>query len=116
MDIVDAFNQAGVFAKLSLLVGFVPLLVAIAYLVRPTERILPFMRPLSLAAIFAGLCGLAAGLIAVLVGIGATLPDRLAMHSVYTGLGEALVPAFVNFGCLAAAWLLVAGGMLRRRA
>ena len=114
MDLVDAFNQAGLFAKLSLLVGFTPLLAAIAYVVRPTERTLAFMRPISLAAIFAGICGLAAGFIAVLMGLAASQPDQTVMRAVYPGLAEALVPAFVNFGCLAAAWLLVAAGMLRR--
>jgi hypothetical protein len=36
------------------------------------------------------------------------------MSHVYLGLSEAIVPAFMNFGFLAMAWLLVAAGMLRR--
>jgi hypothetical protein len=38
------------------------------------------------------------------------------MHvpSVYSGLSEALVPAFFNFGWLAVSWLMVAVGMMRR--
>jgi hypothetical protein len=114
MDIVEAFNQSGVFAKLSLLAGLVPPGVAIVYAVRPTERKLAFMRPVSLAAIFAGISGLTAGLIAVLLGVAATPQDRIGMHGVYVGLSEAIVPAFMNFGFLAMAWLLVAAGMLRR--
>ena len=69
MDFIDAFNQAGIFAKLSLLVGFGPLGLAIVYVLRPAERTLAIMRPVSLAAIFAGICGLVAGLIAVLMGV-----------------------------------------------
>jgi hypothetical protein len=115
MDLIEAFNNAGVFAKLSLLVGFVPLGVAFFYVVRPLERTLAFMRPLSLAAIFAGICGFTVGVIVVLMGIGATGPGQVNMPHVYLGLSEALVPAFVNFGLLSASWLLVATGMLRRR-
>jgi hypothetical protein len=36
------------------------------------------------------------------------------MDRVYMGLSEALGPAFLNFGFLAVAWLLVAVGMARR--
>jgi hypothetical protein len=115
MDLIEAFTHAGVFAKLSLLVGFVPLGVAIFYVVRPTERTLTFMRPTSLASVFAGICGLVVGVIAVLMGIGATPPAQLDVSRVYPGLAESLVPAFVNFGFLSASWLLVATGMLRRR-
>jgi hypothetical protein len=114
MDLFDAFNRAGVFAKLSLLVGFVPLGLAGVYLLRPSERRLLFMRPVSLAAIFAAITGVMAGGIAVLLGVSATGTDRLDTSSVFAGLAESLVPAFVNFGCLAAAWLLIAVGMLRR--
>jgi hypothetical protein len=114
MDIVEAFNQSGVFAKLSLLAGLVPPGVAIVYAVRPTERKLAFMRPVSLAAIFAGISGLTAGLIAVLLGVAATPQGQIGMSHVYLGLSEAIVPAFMNFGFLAMAWLLVAAGMLRR--
>jgi hypothetical protein len=35
------------------------------------------------------------------------------MSNVYRGLSESLVPALVNFGLLAVAWVLVAAGMLR---
>jgi hypothetical protein len=114
MDFIDAFNQSGIFAKLSLLVGFGPPGLAIAYVVRPAERTLAIMRPVSLAAIFAALCGLVAGLVAVLMGIATTLPLSVHVPTVYIGLSEAFVPPFVNFGLLAAAWLLVAVGMMRR--
>jgi hypothetical protein len=114
MDFVEALKQSGIFAQLSLLVGFGPPALAIAYVRRPEERTLAIMRPVSLAAIFAALCGLVAGLVAVLMGVAATLPRPVHVSNVYIGLSEALVPPFVNFGLLAAAWLLVAVGMLRR--
>ena len=114
MDLVDAFNQAGVFAKLSLLVGFGPPGLATLYLARPTERTLLVMRPVSLAAIFAAIGGLTAGLIATLTHTAATLPEPINLASVYVGLAESLVAPLVNFGLLAVAWLLVAIGMVRR--
>ncbi|MGB2717983.1 MAG: hypothetical protein WBC51_27600 [Vicinamibacterales bacterium] len=114
MNLVEAFNQSGVFAKLSLLVGFGPLGLAMVYVLRPTEQTLAIMRPVSLAAVFAGICGWVAGLIAVTTGIAVTLPRPVHVPNVYAGLSEALVPPFFNFGLLAVAWLLVAIGMMRR--
>ena len=114
MDFFEAFNQSGIFAKLSLLAGFGPPGLAIAYVLRPAERTLAIMRPVSLATIFAAITGMVAGWIAILMGIAATLPRPVHVASVYVGLSEALVPLFVNFGLLAVSWLLVAVGMMRR--
>jgi hypothetical protein len=114
MNLIDAFRESGGFARLSLLTGFVPLGLAIAYVRRPAERTLAIMRPLSLAAIFAAICGLVAGLIAVLMGVAVTLPKPVHVANVYKGLSDALVAPFLNFGLLAVAWLLVAVGMMRR--
>lgn len=48
------------------------------------------------------------------MGVAATFPGSRNVSTVYVGLAEALVPPLVNFGLLAAAWLLVAIGMMRR--
>lgn len=114
MDLIETFNQSSVFAKLSLLVGFAPLAVALSYVVRPLERTLAYMRPVSLAAIFAGVCGVALGVIVVLQGLSASASPE--WRNAYLGVAEALAPAFVNFGLLSASWLLVAAGMVRRSA
>ena len=111
---MDMLDQLGWFAKLSLLVGLGPLAVAVVYALRPTERALAFARPVSLAAIFAGISGLTGGVAMGLKRL-ATVPDAIDRAAFYMGLAESLVPAFVNFGCLAVAWLLIAAGMLRRR-
>ena len=112
--LITAFNQSGVFAKLSLMMGFGPPGVAIAFLVRPGDRTLAVLRPVSLASIFAGVAGLTVGLIAVLMGVANTTPESTYSRNVYIGLAEALVPLFFNFALLSVAWLLVAFGMLRR--
>jgi hypothetical protein len=111
---VELFHMMGGLAKLSMLAGLGPLVVAIAYAARPTERRLAFMRPLSLVAIFAALCVLLAGIAMTLRGLGSTTPELLHMGRAYHGLAESLVPPFVNFAVLAVAWLVVAVGMLRR--
>lgn len=116
MSWFDAFNHLGVFAKLSLLAGLAPLGFAVAYAVRPHDRTLTLLRPVSLASIFAGICGVMAGFLAVLMGIAVTLTQAKPVASVpslYVGLAEALVPMFVNAGVLAVSWLLVAVGMMR---
>jgi hypothetical protein len=108
---MELLRGAGGFALLTIFIGFAPLVMAIVYVVRPTERNLALMRPVSLTGIFGALCGVAGGFIVVLRSFGVTsgvTPQVLAI-----GFSEALVPVFVCFGCLTIAWLLVALGMRR---
>jgi hypothetical protein len=112
MDMVRMFNESGLFAKITVFMGVLPFIVAVMYAWNPTERRLALMRPFSLCAIFAALCGASVGFMTVLLGI-ASSPTPLP-GSAYVGMSEALVPGFVNFGFLAAAWLLVGAGTLRR--
>ena len=114
MDFLEALRQSGLFARLSLLLGFGPLMVATWYLFRPSEWTLALLRPLSLAAIFGGLTGVLAGFIAIFRGMAAS-GEGFRMNNVYLGTAEALVPAFFNFGLLAVSWVLITIGMLRRR-
>lgn len=98
-----------------ILVGGVGVLgTAIAYAIRPAERTLMLMRPLSLAAIFAAICSSSVGLASTFRGvaeIGGLGPQGFG--PVAAGLSECLIPPFVAFGFLAVAWLLVAVGMRR---
>jgi len=114
MSLMHAIPQMGGFALLTLIIGLVPLAMAIAYAVNPSERRLALMRPLSLAAIFGALAGVFSGFIAVLRGIAAT--GTLTVGSwqrIAYGASEALVSVFFGFACLTVAWLLVALGMRR---
>lgn len=114
MDFVEMFHQMGVFALMTMLMAFVPLVVALAYAIAPQERTLALMRPISLAAIFSALTGLANGGIAVLTRIARTGGvEREAWGAIAAGSAESLVTVFVGFGCLTVAWLLVALGMRR---
>ena len=108
---IDLIYQASIFALLTMAVALGVFGLAVSYAVRPTERKLALMRPVSLAAIFAAICGLLSGWAMVLDGMATRAADS---SSIYMGLAETLTLGFVCFGFLAAAWLLVAAGMLRR--
>jgi hypothetical protein len=111
---LELFQGAGIFALLTIFIGFAPLLMAIVYVMRPTDRNLALMRPASLAGLFGALCGGVGGVIVMLRSFGVTedVTPR-TYHSMAIGFAEALVPVFVCFGCLTIAWLLVALGMRR---
>ena len=107
-------RSASIFALLTLLVGFVPLVMSIVYMVRPSERHLALMRPLSLAAVFAAIAGAVLGSINVLSVVWKrelTAPDLYKVMA--AGAAESLVPLLVGFASLTLAWLLVAVGMGR---
>jgi hypothetical protein len=114
---MELLRGAGIFALLTIFIGFTPLLMAVVYVMRPTERNLALMRPASLAGIFGALCGVVGGLIVILRGIGVNAaPIADVYPKIAVGFAEALVPVFVCFGCLTIAWLLVALGMRRQSA
>lgn len=87
---------------------------AVAYAVRPTERKLELLRPLSLAAIFAAVCSFAVGTATALKFAAEGKLGSSAVRTMVAGLSEAFVPLFVAFAFLAVAWLLVTLGMRRR--
>ena len=115
-NIVELLGEVSLFAKLTMVVAIVAFGVAVAFVFRPTEQKLALMRPVSLAAIFATVSGLLGGWIAVLASIPATPDGHLPVASLYRGIAESLAVGFVSFGLLAAAWMLVAVGALRRHA
>jgi hypothetical protein len=98
-----------------ILVGGVGVLgTAIAYAIRPTERTLMLMRPLSLAAIFAAVCSSSMGLATALQGAAAAKDWNAERYAVLATASESLIPPFVAFAFLAVAWLLVAVGLRRQ--
>jgi hypothetical protein len=87
--------------------------VAIRFAMRPSERTLGFMRPLTLAVVFAALSATASGVAAALTrpAAGATAG---AAGGFAAGLAEATVSCVFGFGVLAVAWGLVALGLRRQ--
>ena len=116
-NLPELFAAISLSGKLTMAVAIFAFGLAAAYVFRPSEQKLVFMRPVSLASIFATISGLLGGWITVLVNIPATAvtaDGRMPAPEFYRGVGESLTVGFVCFGLLAAAWLLVAVGMLRR--
>jgi hypothetical protein len=110
---MGVLRGASIFALLTLIVGFVPLAMAVVYVVRPTERNLALMRPLSLAGLFGGITGCVIGFINVLRIFWMREATAKTYQTMAVGAAESLVPVFVGFACLTVAWLLVAVGMGR---
>jgi len=106
------FSQASIFTRATMLMGVLPLAMAMMYAVWPTEQRLGLVRPLSLAAICAAISGTALGILNGLRYM--SLHDLAFTRAAAMGLAEALVPLFTAFGCLTAAWLCVAIGLWRR--
>ncbi len=103
------------------LMGFVILVagagglgLSIAYAIRPTERKLSLIRPLSLAGILAALCSFSVGTATALKGPADAGVNPESMRVMLAGLSESFIPLFVAFALLAVAWLLVAAGMRRQ--
>jgi hypothetical protein len=111
MELFDMFMQMGLAALFSIMVSFLPLIAAGAYLFRPTEQRLAMMRPLSLAGIFAGLNGSSLGAINTLRGLWLEPPRDGTILLI--SAAESIVPLYVSFSCLMLAWLLVSAGMWR---
>ena len=72
--LMDAFRYAGLVPKLSMLMGVLPLALAVVYAIWPTEQRLALMRPLSLAAIFAAVSGTVLGILNVFLYMSRSEP------------------------------------------
>lgn len=110
---LGVLREISLFARFGLLVGLAPLVAGIAYAIRPTEQRLALLRPLSLAAIFAAVANLLAGIANALQAIGAPQGGEGTMPPAAVLLSEAMIPAFIGFACLTVAWLCVAVAIRR---
>ena len=113
---MNVLRQASLFGLLTLILGCVPLVMAVVYVIRPTEQHLALMRPLSLAGLFASIAGAVLGFINVLRFVWTRELTAETYRVIAVGSAESLVPTLVGFASLTAAWLLVAVGMGRQGA
>ena len=114
MEFAGLLRNASIIALMCMLVPVATVAISIAYVIRPDERRLALMRPLSLATIFAALCAFTVGIANIFRGIAATETlSAQSWRSISLGTSESFVPLFVAFGCLTVAWLLVALGQRR---
>ena len=114
INVIHAIPEIPMFASLTMVIALAALGLAVSHVFRPTAQKLALMRPVSLAAIFATFSGLLGGWIAILQQTAATPDGHLPTVVFYQGIAASLITGFVCFGFLAAAWALVAVGMLRR--
>jgi hypothetical protein len=113
-NLLDLYRALPLFAKLSMATAVLPFGVAVWYAVRPSELKLALMRPVSLASLFAAVAGVLGGWIAILAATAATADGHIPIPALALGIATSLTTGFVCFGFLAAAWVLVATGVLRR--
>jgi len=113
------FMQEGGYSMwLILVLGLLALGLAGSFAVRPAERKLNILRPLSLATVFSILGAIAADIGAVMKRVPqlpefASSPDlRVALYT--SGIGESMVPAILGFTVLSLVWLLAAVGFRRQ--
>ena len=111
---MGVLRNASIFALLTLAIGCVPLVAGVVYVIRPSERHLALMRPLSLAGLFAAMAGTVLGGINVLSIVWTRDLTAESYRVIATGAAESLVSVLVGFASLTVAWLLVAVGMGRR--
>ena len=108
------FAGASYASLLGFVICIVPAVVGAWFALRPTERLLSIMRPLTLGAIFAAICNfvlaIANGFIAINMMSGLDLAGVRVVGAVFM---EGLAPVVASFASLAVAWLLVAIGMRR---
>jgi len=91
--------------------------VAISFAVRPTERKLGILRPLSLALVFAlisTMFGGFANLFWAAVNRTSFPEGRESVHVMLNGLAEAMIPGMMGFAILAVVWGLAALGFKRQ--
>jgi hypothetical protein len=112
------FMREGGYAMWFILVlGGVTLGIAVSFVVRPAERKLAVLRPMSVSTLFLTLSGLFAGLAATMKAVTSVpeFADSPDLHKyVMIGLGESMCNAILGFSLLALAWLVIAVGMRRQ--
>jgi len=110
---VRAITQLGLAAVAGLFVSALPLLLGIAFAVRPNERWLALMRPLTLGGIFAAVANTFLGFANSFVTLSRLAPET-PMGQFYAMLAETTVVPFLSFVFLSTAWLCVTLGMRRQ--
>jgi hypothetical protein len=98
-------------AAFGMMISLAPALAGAYFAIRPSERLLSYMRPLSLAGVFAALCTISLGLTNGAIGL--SRHPQFNSEMLLGGLSEVFAVAAISFAFLAVAWVCVAIGMRR---
>jgi len=89
--------------------GIITLGTAISFLIKPTERKLGLIKPLSTATTFASILGFVTGLAVTFYNLSQFTEKAYDMMA--GGVSESLIPPAIGFALLALAWTAVSLGM-----
>jgi hypothetical protein len=106
-----AITNLGLAGLFGLFITALPMLLGFAFAVRPNERWLALMRPLSLAAIFAAVANVFLAATNELVWVSRNTVASPFDPRLAAGLAESAVVGFASFVFLTVGWLAVAVGM-----
>ena len=103
-----------VFVLFILIVGIAAVVTAAGFAVRPRERTLAILRPLTASTAFATVSAMMAGIaLSLKSGADGALSGD-ALQTLVAGLAESAVPGVLGSAFLAVAWLLAAVGFRRQ--
>lgn len=106
-----AIRNLGLAGLFGLLITALPMLLGLAYAVRPNERWLALMRPLSLAGIFAATANVFLAVANEMVWVSRNTVTSPFDPRLAAGWAESAVVGFASFVFLTVGWLAVAIGM-----
>jgi hypothetical protein len=112
---MEALRYVGLAGLFGLFVSALPMFLGIAFAVRPNERWLALMRPVTLAGIFAAIANTFLGITNALMFVARAAPGEPLGPRLAPDLAETSVLPFVGFVFLTIAWLCVAVGMRRQQ-
>jgi hypothetical protein len=108
-----AIRNLGLAGLFGLLITAAPMLLGLAFALRPNDRWLALMRPVSLAAIFAATANIFLGVTNSLMWASRNTVASPLDQRLMAGLAEDAVVGFLSFAFLTVGWLAVAAGMRR---
>ena len=111
---MHAIAGASFAALFGVLICALPAVVALIFAIRPSERLLSLMRPLTLTGVFSALCGFALALTNGFATVSAiAVFDAPSIRRLGAVCAEGLAPVAASFALLTVAWGCVTMGTRR---
>ena len=112
---MDVTFSAYFHVAVTLLFSLITLSLAISFVIRPAEKKLLILKPMSKATLYSIMAAVAGGVgAAALNASAAPIPGQPELISrVVVGLAESMVPAVLGYALLSLSWMLVSVGLRR---